>query len=104
MKELKDFFGVTFASGDRVVYPTRRGSELTMNSGRVVDIEDDTLVIEPEFRATWGKAQDEGQRLARVKEVHRVVIIDADVDEVRKGTRAMKNIDCPHCGLPFLHK
>lgn len=84
MKELKDFFGVTLAVGDHVVYPTRRQSELTMNSGRVVDIEDDVLIVEPEYRATWGTAKDEGERLARVKETHRVVVINDGMDEIRK--------------------
>lgn len=70
---LSDFFGVPFRVGDRVVYPTRRGSELTMNCGRVVDLDEEYIEVEPELRATRGKPTDEGVRYARIKETQRVV-------------------------------
>lgn len=85
MPELKDFFGAEFKVGDRVVYPTRRGSELTMNSARIVDLEEDCIVLEPEYKATWTQAMVEGQRLSRVRELHRVVIIGRGKDARTQG-------------------
>lgn len=72
---LKDFFGIPFRVGDRVVYPTRRGSELTMNSGRVIDVDEEFITVEPELRARKARAVDEGVRDARITETQRVVIL-----------------------------